>query len=206
MEGQPVPPPVPSSEEHGGEPWVGLSADLLADLSDWRINLHARSFTQASIDLLLHNLRSAVPSALGYTLVLVSAPGLPEVSITVVDGRLTSGQVRSTVTFDLPVAHEVTADVTFYAGEASAFDRLATLLGSSETFAGEDIRLAGSLDDEVQAGVRGLADHIKVNYAIGVLLARGRSSEEAERHLQRLADRLGSLEAAAEHLLTTFSA
>ena len=85
--------------------------------------------------MLLRDLRRAVSSALGYTLVLVSAPRLPEVSITVADERLPPGQVRSTITFDLPVAHEITAAVTFYARRDDAFDQLAALLGTSDTFA-----------------------------------------------------------------------
>ena len=67
------------------------------------------------------------------------------------------------------------------------------------------VDLGGPLDVDVDPGVHGLADHTKVNYAIGVLLARGRSYEEADEHLARLAERLGTLEAAADHLLTTFN-
>ena len=59
---------------------------------------------------------------------------------------------------------------------------------------------------EVEPGVHGLADHTKVNYALGVLLARGESFEEAQGHLRRLADRFGTIEAAAEHLLSAFGA
>lgn len=188
------------------EPGAGLSQDLLADLSDWKINLHTRSFTAVSVDMLLRDLRRTVPSALGYTVVLVAVPGLPEVSITVTDGPIPPGEVDATITFDLPVAHGITAGVTFYAGMAGAFDRLADLLTSSDTFGNGRIELTGPLDVDVEPGVHGLADHTKVNYAIGVLLARGRTVAEADRHLQRLALRHGSLEAAAEHLLMTFNA
>jgi hypothetical protein len=190
----------------GDEPVAGLSQDLLADLSDWKINLHTRSFTAVSVDMLLRDLRRTVPSALGYTVVLVAVPGLPEVSITVAEGRLESGQVGSTITFGLPVAHGITARVTFYAGATGAFDLLASLLLISDTFGNGRIELTGPLDVAVEPGVHGLADHTKVNYAIGVLLARGRTVAEADRHLQRLALRHGSLEAAAEHLLMTFNA
>jgi hypothetical protein len=181
-----------------------LSAELLTDLSEWRLNLHTRSFTAVSVDMLLRDLRRTVPSALGYTLVLVAAPGLPEVSITVADGRLASGQVLSTLTFDLPVAHEVSAGVTFYAGLAGAFDHLAPLLVTSATFGTGRVQLGGPVEADVEPGVQGLADHTKVNYAIGVLLARGLSLAQADRYLARLADRFGSLEIAADHLLTSF--
>lgn len=194
--------PDPAQEE----PQAALSPDLLADLSDWTSNLHTRSFTAVSVDMLLRDLRRTVPSALGYTLLLVAVPGLPEVSITVADGRLSAGAVLSTITFDLPVAHMVTAAATFYAAEPNAFGRLAPLLGTSATLAVGGVRLGGPLDADVEPGVHGLADHTKVNYAIGVLLARGRSLPEADRHLRHLADRHGGLEAAAEHLLMTFSA
>lgn len=188
-----------------GEPGAGISQDLLADLSDWKINLHTRSFTAVSVEMLLRDLRRTVPSALGYTVVLVAVAGLPEVSITVADGRLAVGQVGSTITFDLPVAYGITAGVTFYAGAAEAFDRLAPLLLSSDTFGSGRIQRGGALDVDVLPGVHGLADHTKVNYAIGVLLARGRTIAEADRHLQRLAVKHGSLEAGAEHLLMTFN-
>ena len=191
-----------------GEPAVGLSADLLADLSDWKINLGTRSFTALSVDMLLRNLRRMVPSTLGYTLVLVAVPGLPEVSITVADGLLVAGQVLSTVTFGLPVSvsPEVIARATFYASAAYAFDRLATLIDDSAIFGSGIVELGGPLEVDVQPGVHGLADHTKVNYAIGVLLARGWSYEESEEHLRRLADERGTLEAAAEHFLATFNA
>lgn len=197
---------VRTSGPQPGEPQVGLSLQLLADLADWKLNLYARSFTRVSVDMLLRDLRRAVSSALGYTLVIVSAAGLPEVSITVADGRLPQGQIRSTVTFDLPVAHDITAVVTFYARQDDAFDELAALLGTSDTFATGAIRLGGPSDAEVEPGVHGLADHTKVNYALGVLLARGESIDEAHRHLQRLADRFGTIEAGAEHLLSAFGA
>jgi hypothetical protein len=187
-------------------PAAGLSADLLADLSDWKISLGTRSFTAVSVDMLLRDLRKTVPSALGYTLVLVAVPGLPEVSITVADGLLVPGQVLSTVTFGLPVSPDVTAGVTFYASEAYAFDRLATLIDDSAVFGSGRVELGGPLEEDVQPGVHGLADHTKVNYAIGVLLARGWSYEESEQHLRRLAEERGTLEAAAEHLLATFYA
>ncbi|HEY0239905.1 MAG TPA: hypothetical protein VGC37_14800, partial [Friedmanniella sp.] len=189
-----------------GRPEAGLSADLLADLSDWRINLHARSFTAVSVEMLLRDLRRSVPSSLGYTLALVAVPGLPEVSITVTDGPLAPGRVLSTVRFGLPVSVGVTAEVTFYASEAYAFDRLATMIDDSAIFDSGRVELGGALGVEVQPGIHGLADHTKVNYAVGVLLARGRTFEEAERHLALLAVRLGSLVAAADHLLTAFDA
>ncbi len=187
---------------------AGLSAALLADLSDWKINLDTRSFTSVSVDMLLRNLRKTVPSALGYTLVLVAVPGLPEVSITVADGPLVAGQVLSTVRFGLPVslAPEVTARATFYASAAYAFDRLATLIDDSAIFGSGIVELGGPLAVDVLPGVHGLADHTKVNYAIGVLLARGCSYEESEEHLRQLAVELGTLEAAADHFLATFNA
>ena len=196
---------VRSSSARSSDPQDGLSPELLADLADWKLNLHARSFTRVSVEMLLRDLRRSVPSALGYTLALVAVPGLPEVSITVADEPLTPGRVLSSITFGLPVAHQVTAHVTFYAAETGAFDQLAPLLETSATFGDGQIQLGGALVADVEPGVHGLADHSKVNYAIGVLLARGRSFDEADRHLRRLAERYGTLEAAAEHLLTTFN-
>ena len=137
---------------------------------------------------------------------IVAVPGLPEVSITVADGLLVPGQVLSTVTFGLPVSDEVTASVTFYASQAYAFDRLATLIDDSAIFGSGRVNIGGPLDTDVQPGVQGLADHTKVNYAIGVLLARGWSYEESQQHLRRLAKEVGTLEAAAEHLLAAFNA
>ncbi len=189
-----------------GEPRLGLPPDLLADLSDWRLHLHERSFTQLSVDMLLHDLRRTVPSALGYTLALGLGPGLPEVSITVAPAPLTPEQVRCTIAFDLPVAADITASVTFYAGAAHAFDQLGELLGLSATFGAGPVELGGGLEETIEPGVRGLVDHSRVNYAIGVLLARGKSYEAAHAHLQQLAQRLGSLQVAAEHVLLAFNA
>jgi hypothetical protein len=182
-----------SSGSQPGEPTPGLSANLLADLSDWRLHLHERSFTQLSVDMLLRDLRRTVPSALGYTLVLGLAPGLPEVSITVARGRLAQDEVRSSIAFDLPVADDSTARATFYASLEHAFDTLGDLLGASATFGSGPVHL-------------GLVHHSRVNYAVGVLLARGKSFDQAHQHLRDLAAQHGSLQAAAEHVLLTFNA
>jgi hypothetical protein len=189
-----------------GDRRTGLSPDLLADLSDWKLHLHERSFTQLSVDMLLHDLRRTVPSALGYTLALGLAPGLPEVSITVAPKRLTQDDVGSSIAFDLPVAHEVTARATFYAAEEHAFDALGELLGASATFGAGPVQLGGVLGQDVQPGVHGLEDHSRVNYALGVLLARGKSFDQAHQHLRGLVEQHGSLPAAAEHVLLTFNA
>lgn len=190
----------------GGTEATTLPAALVADLTDWTEHLHARSFTRVSVDMLLRDLRHSVPSALGYTLVLVAGPGLPEVSITVADGRLTPDLVGSTLGFDLPTAHGITATATFYAGTADALDPLAGLLGASATFGAGGVRVGALLAEDVEPGVHGLDDHTRVNYAIGVLLGRGYSVEEADVHLRRLARRLGTLGDAANHLLSTFAA
>jgi hypothetical protein len=188
------------------EPQPGLSPDLLADLSDWGLHLHERSFTQLSVDMLLRDLRRTVPSALGYTLVLVLAPGAPEVSITVAHVRLTPDRVRSSIAFDLPAGHGVAARATFYGGAECAFDRLGDLLGGSATFGRGGVQLGGGLQEDLEPGVQGLADHSRVNYAVGVLLGRGKSFDQAHEHLHRLAEQHGSLPAAAEHVLLTFNA
>jgi len=188
------------------EPQLGLSPDLLADLSDWGLHLHERSFTQLSVDMLLRNLRRTVPSALGYTLVLGLASGLPEVSIAVAHARLTPDQVRSSIAFDLPVAHDVVARVTFYAGLEGAFDRLCELLAASATFGPGGIELGEGVRETVEPGVQGLVDYSRVNYAVGVLLARGKSFDQAHAHLRHLVEQHGSLQAAAEHVLLTFNA
>lgn len=49
--------------------------------------------------------------------------------------------------------------------------------------------------------MQGLADHPRVDHAIGILLTRGLSWEESEDHLHRLADRVGTLDEAGDHLL-----
>jgi hypothetical protein len=195
-----------SSGAQPGEPRPELSADLLADLADWRLHLRDRSFTQLSVDMLLRDLRRTVPSAVGYTLALGLAPGLPEVSITVAQGRLAQDDVRSSIAFDLPVAQDVTARATFYASLENAFAALAALLGASATFGSGTLQLGAALEQEVQPGVRGLEDHSRVNYAVGVLLARGKSFDQAHQHLRDLAEAHGSLQSAAEHVLLTFNA
>jgi hypothetical protein len=187
-----------------GKPPTRLSPDLVADLSDWTVHLRARSFTRVSVDMLLRDLRRTVPSALGYTLVLAATPGTPEVSITVADERLTPGQVHSTIGFELPVAHDLVAAVTFYAGRTDAFDQLAALLRDSAGLSPGEVRVGQSLNEDLVPGVHGLADHTRVNYALGILLGRGESFDEAGRHLRRLAEQHGTLQAAAEHLLLTF--
>lgn len=186
-----------------GEPEAELSVELQTDLAEWKHNLRARSFTAVSVGMLLRDLRRTVPSSLGYALVLVAAPGLPEVSIIVAADRLRTGQVATTISFDLPVALDVTAGVTFYAGVPGAFDVLAPLLASSTTFGAGRVAVGGPLGADVVPGVHGLADHTKVNYAFGVLLARGLSLAQADSYLARLAARFGSLELAAEHLLNS---
>ena len=200
-----VPPAAarPSDTRAGLQP--GLSADLLADLADWRLHLDERSFTQLSVDMLLRDLRRTVPSALGFTMVLGLAPGLPEVAITVAHDRLVPGTVRSSIAFDLPVAPGTTARVTFYAAVALAFDPLAELLRSSATFGSEDVVVSGAPAQAVVPGVQGLDDHSRVNYAVGVLLARGRSFDQAHEHLRVLAERYGTVQAAAEQVLLTFN-
>jgi hypothetical protein len=195
-----------SAGAHPAGPQLELSPDLLADLSDWGLHLRERSFTQLSVDMLLRDLRRTVPSALGYTLVLGLVPGLPEVSITVAHAALTPDQVSASIAFDLPVAHDVAARATFYAGLERAFDRLGDLLEASATFGPGGITLGGGPQETLEPGVRGLADHSRVNYAVGVLLARGKSFDQAQAHLQRLAEQHGSLQAAAEHVLLRFNA
>jgi hypothetical protein len=187
-------------------PDPGLSPDLLADLSDWNLHLHERSFTQLSVDMLLRDLRRTVPTAVGYTLVLGLATGSPEVSITVAPERLTRDDVRSSIAFDLPGAHDVTARATFYASLEHAFDALADLLGASATFGSGAVQLGGAPEQDVEPGVHGLEDHSRVNYAVGVLLARGKSFDQAHQHLRDLVEQHGSLQSAAEHVLLTFNA
>jgi hypothetical protein len=187
-------------------PPSGLAVSLLADLADWQRQLVTRSFTRVSVEMLLRDLRHTVPSALGYRLVLVAAPGLPEVSITVVDETQAPDRIRSSITFDLPVAQGLSAAATFYAGIEDAFDELAGLLASSTGFGTAHLRLGGRPQEAVEPGVHGLDDHTRVHHALGVLLARGQSFDQAHRHLLRLAEQHGSLQAGADHLLTAFGA
>jgi hypothetical protein len=179
-----------------------LSAVLLADLSDWSVQLHARSFTRVSVEMLLRDLRRSVPSALGYTLTLSGSADLARVTITVADEKLRPAQVGSTITFALPVVQGTSATATFYAAEPKAFDQLADLLAVSAACGRDQVHLDGPPGADVEPGVDGLADHTRINYAIGILLARGMSYEESERYLHRLADHFQTLEAAADHLLT----
>jgi hypothetical protein len=181
---------------------AGLTPALVGDLTDWRVHLHGGSFTQVAVDMLLRDLRRTVHSALGYRLVLMTPPGLPEVSITAADRSLPAGRVASTLTFALPAAHGIEARATFFAGDEQAFDELARLLRLSESFGAGPVDLGGALDADLEPGVHGLTDHTRVNHAFGVLLGRGESVEEAERHLRDLARRLGSVQAAAEHVLS----
>jgi hypothetical protein len=197
---------APASRRPVGRRPNRLSPELLADLSDWTLHLHTRSFTQVSVDMLLRDLRRTAPSTLGYTLVLAVAPGLPEVSITVADTRLRAEQVLSRLTFDLPVAHELRARATFYAARAGALDDLAVLLRDSTVFGAGPVEVGGTPGTDVVPGVRGLDDHTRVNYAVGVLLGRGETVERARHHLHRLAERHGSLQAAAAQVLDTFDA
>jgi hypothetical protein len=176
-----------------------LAAALLADLGDWGVHLGTRSFTRVAVEMLLRDLRRMVPSALGYTLVVVETPELPRVSITVADGPPTPGQVGSSLGFDLPVARGACAVATFFAHEEGAFDRLADLLGVGLGAGG--VRLAGASAEVLTPGVDGLADHSTVNYAIGILLQRGLSVDESRRYLDGLAGRLGTLHGAADHVL-----
>ncbi|GAB2581530.1 hypothetical protein [Microlunatus antarcticus] len=179
-----------------------FSAVLLADLADWSVQLHARSFTRVSVEMLLRDLRRSVPSALGYTLALGDAADLARVTITVADEKLLPAQVGSTITFALPVVQGTSATATFYAAEQQAFDELAVLLAGSPACGPDRVRLDGAPATDVEPGVDGLADHTRINYAIGILLARGLSYEESQRYLHRLADHFQTLEAAADHLLT----
>ena len=176
-----------------------LAAVLLADLGDWGVHLGTRSFTQVAVEMLLRDLRRMVPSALGYTLVVVATAELPQVSITVADGPSSPGQVGSSLGFDLPVARGASAVATFYAREEGAFDRLADLLGPG--LGAGRVRRAGASAQVLTPAVHGLADHTTVNYAIGILLERGCPSTSRSGYLDRLAARLGTLHGAAGHVL-----
>ena len=118
------------------------------------------------------------------------------------DEKLRPAQVASTITFALPVVQGTSATATFYAAEQRAFDQLAVLLASSAAGGPDQVHLDGAPATDVEPGVDGLADHTRINYAIGILLARGMSYEESERYLQQLTDHFQTLEAAADHLLT----
>lgn len=179
-----------------------LSAVLLADLSDWSVQLHARSFTRVSVEMLLRDLRRSVPSALGYTLALSGTADLARVSITVADATLAVTQIGSTIGFALPVVQGTSATATFYAAGQGAFDELADLLAARPGPGADQVHLGGAPGADVEPGVHGLADHTRINYAIGILLARGMSYEESDRYLHELADHFQTLDAAADHLLT----
>lgn len=203
--------PVPgaSSGPSPAQADADLSTALLADLHDWAVNLETRSFTQAAVSLLGRDLRRAVPSSFGFSLRLTAPPGLSDVWITAMDERLTPGEVRSCLTFDLPSRPGAVAtagarpSASFFATAPAAFDQLGALLAEAGR-TGDRVLLTGAPDRPVVPGVQGLADYTRVNLAFGVLLGRGYSFVEARSRLANLARRYGSVESAAAQLLASF--
>jgi hypothetical protein len=167
---------------------VDISAALAADLAILTQALDADVDLEVAVRAFTADLRQAVASYLAMTITIV------------LDGRDLSFTVH-----DAPAPHPIAATslliplaavmptdtastMLLYAAAPGAFVDLAADLSHALDIEPGALVLDGHLDRPADSdGLTGLDEHIAINQAIGILIARGHTPEAAEHELRRLA-------------------
>lgn len=185
------------SGRHRSRPLVKITAAVAADLAALTEALDEPGADLATtLDQLATDAKLAVGSLVGLTVRLTV--GGQQTQLSTLDGAAASGAVRASLLIPLqPVLVDAAAtaagiDLVLYAATRGAFtDLAADLAWLTGRALGEyvlDQHLAGL---HATAPTDGLATLSLINQAIGVLIARGHTPEQAERELQARAARGG---------------
>ncbi len=178
---------------------------LTSDLRDLALDLQAGSYTRTTLAMFTHDLRRAVPSALGATIFfdLDTPTGVPK-EIHLVERVLDPAEIASGLQIPLVLPQQsLHARVLFYASEPEAFDAVVTGLVALLDAQAGPVDASPTLPTSlVSPSVVAAQDFSLVNEALGVLISRGLTLTEARGDLQAEATRGRSdLPTAARRLL-----
>lgn len=187
--------------EPAARPVPGLPLAIAAHLRDLAVDLSEGGYTLTTLRLLNRDLRRRVPSSLGCTIELTRGPTHPGVRLNLVKRVVRLDEISSALRLPLPsLLVSFTASITLYAAQPEALADLAVELAA---ILGVQVDENPILPERaIEPGTGGLTDFTVVNIALGHLLNRGRTIDEARAELARHAlDQHGDLADAARALL-----
>ncbi|PYC87337.1 hypothetical protein C7C46_05035 [Streptomyces tateyamensis] len=167
---------------------MDLSGTLAADLTTLTeaLGRPAADLTD-SVQNLADSMRSAVPSWLGLTMTIV-LDGLP-LALTILDDSAAPHRVATSAALPLTSDQGTGpgSTIVFYAGTPGAFVDFAADLTFALSLELDDVALDQHLTPPREtSGLSGLTDAAGLNQAIGILIDRGRTQDEATAELCRL--------------------
>lgn len=171
---------------------MDLARAIAADLRDLAIDLSAGGYTRTTLLMLKRNLSRRVPAILGGTVTLVAAsPAGATISVNMVGRVVGPHEIAAALEIALgPLLPDISGTVVIYSGEPDAFVELAAELA-------EALNMTPFVLDPhpplpavaIAPNADGLEDFSLVDRAMGVLLNRGYSVDDARTELGRRAAR-----------------
>jgi hypothetical protein len=165
---------------------VDVSTALAADL---RCLLHVLGLSDLDLETSLRALRTdvslVVPSFIG--LVLTLEVDGQNVTLTSIDDVGTTNTIASSLRLPvtLTAAPSPGAEIVLYATAPGAFVDLAADLSYAPSAKEDELRLDDDLTPAtLGSGLRGVTELALINRAIGLLIGRGHTPEEARAHLE----------------------
>lgn len=171
---------------------MDLARALAADLRDLAIDLSAGGYTRTTLAMLERNLSRRVPAILGGTVTLVTAsPSGATISVNMVSRVVGPDEIAAALEIALgPLLPDVSGTVVIYSGEPDAFVGLAAELAEASNMSPFVLDPHPPLPTvAIAPNADGLEDFSLVNRALGVLLNRGYSVDDARSELGRRAER-----------------
>lgn len=187
--------------ESAARPIPGLPLVIAAHLRDLAVDLSEGGYTPTTLALLTRDLRRRVPSALGSTIELTRGSTHPGVQLNLVARVVHPDEIRSAIRVPLPSPMvSFTASITIYARQPEALNDLAVELAAILEVPVDEHPVLSQR--AIEPGTAGLTDFTLVNIALGHLLNRGRTIDQARAELARHAlDHKSDLAGAARELL-----
>lgn len=178
-----------------------LPLAIAAHLRDLAVDLSEGGYTVTTLALLNRDLQRRVPSALGSTIELTRGAHHPGVRLNILARVVHPAEIGSALQVPLPSpVVSFTASITIYARQPEALNDLAVELAA---ILGVPVDEHPVLPEHaIEPGTGGLTDFTLVNIALGHLLNRGRTIDQARAELARHAHNYQSdLAGAARELL-----
>jgi len=132
------------------------------------------------LQVLADDLTAAIPSFLGLHVTATAPGGGDPITVTTMDEQQTA-QVRASLR--LPLAACPAGTVIYYAAAPGAFDAMAVEIQRAHQFDGQ-VQLDLNLHPTNRPGITGLAELTAINQAVGILIGRGRTLQQAHAELR----------------------
>jgi hypothetical protein len=164
---------------------VDISTALSLDLQNLlRVLDHPDLDIEWSLRSLRHDLERVVPSFVGLSMTVV-VEGQP-VTLTSVGDEAARAEVASSLDVPLALTAGLAAGsgLVLYALAPGAFVELATELGHALGAEDGEMLLDRDLHPDTRSGIVGVEELAMINRAIGVLIGRGRTADEARAYLR----------------------